>query len=565
MVHIYCRMELPMNEKAHETKTYGIILLLVLLPLFCLGIGNHGLWTADEPRVAEIGREMALTGNWVVPSLNQKPFLEEPPFYYASVAAVFRVLGRVSDRAARVPSLIFALGGCVALFFLGTFLFSPRVGLLSSLILGTGFEYFRVAHWLVVDSALACFIITAMTFFVMGYASENKRKKFLFYVLFYISCVGAFFTKGFIGLAVPGLAIVAFLAFEHNLKELLRMHLWLGILIFLVLTLPWFFGLKDQGGAEYLRIFLIKNHLQRFLPGGSSGHHQPFYYYLIGFPEGFLPWSLLLIPVLFYSFRKAPNLPAVQKSGITYLKCWFIMGIIFLSAASTKRILYLVPVFAPFAVLTARYVDSTLLPRLFTRVEKVFLYIFATVPLLLGAAMTPVYLVASGKYSLIASHSLLTMVVAASALAFGLSSISFTHLYRKRMNRFWIFSGGAFYAVLIFSLVAVMPVLDRFKSFVPFTDQVKAIVTADQEFYAYAPDETLRAIIPFYTGLYMKETENKDFLAARAGKANRIFVAIRDKRGQLEDELVSTGLFSVIVRQGAKEDRAIVLLSNRER
>ena len=553
-----------MTDKTHQIITNGIILLVVLLPLYCLGIGNHGLWTADEPRVAEIGREMALTGNWVVPALNQRPFLEEPPLYYASVAAVFRALGSTSDRIARIPSVIFSLGGCAALFFLGAFLFSARIGLLSSLVMATGFEYFRVAHWLVVDSALTCFILTAVMFFMMGYASPGKGRKLLFYVLFYVSCVGAFFTKGFIGLAVPGLAILAFLIVERNLKELLRMHLWLGIIIFLVFSLPWFAALKEQGGAEYLRIFFIKNHLQRFLPGGSSGHHQPFYYYLLGFPEGFLPWSLLLIPVLLYSFKKYEGLSALEKSGVTYLKCWFFMGIIFLSAASTKRILYLMPVFGAFAMLTARYIESTLSSRIFSGIEKIFLWIFACIFLLLALVMTPAYIVASGKYPLIASGPLFTAVIAVSVLALGLSLMSLVHLGRKNMGRFWIGSCGAFYAVLIFSLVAVMPALDRFKSFVPFAGRVKAMVAADQEIYAYKPDETLRAVIPFYTHRYMKETESKDYLADRAGKGDRIFVAIRDKRGELEDELISTGQFSVVARQGSRDDRSIALLSNRK-
>ena len=554
-----------MDGNSRTIAGYGIALILVLLPLFCLGIGNHGLWTADEPRVAEIGREMALTGNVVVPTLNQKPFLEEPPLYYASVAAVFRVFGRVSDRVARIPSVIYSLAGCLALFFLGAFLFGPRVGFLSSLVLATGFEYFRVAHWLLVDSALACFVVTAMTFFIIGYLSEAKGKKSLFYVLFYVACTGAFFTKGFIGMAVPGLAILAFLIVERNPKELLRMHLWLGIVIFLVLSLPWFFGLREQGGAEYLRVFFIKNHLQRFLPGGSSGHHQPFYYYLLGFPEGFLPWSLLLVPVLFFSFRRSPGLPSVERSGIAYLKCWFLMGIIFLSAASTKRILYLMPIFAPFSLLTARYMDSTLLPRVITKLEKVFLHAFACLPLVLGLGAVPAYIGASAKYPSIASGPLFSAVIAGSVLFFGLSLASLVYLWKKKMDRFWLFGGGAFYAVLIFSLLAVIPVLDQFKSFVPFTDHVKSIVAADQEIYAYKPDETLRAVVPFYADRYMKETESREFLAARAGKGDRIFVAIRDKRGELEEELLSTGLFSVVARQGAREDRSIVLLSNRGR
>jgi 4-amino-4-deoxy-L-arabinose transferase-like glycosyltransferase len=80
-----------------------ILLLIVVIPLFYLGLSNQGLWSADEPRVAEIGREMAKTGNGAVPTLNQKPFLEEPPLYYSSLALVFKVFGGASDKVARIP------------------------------------------------------------------------------------------------------------------------------------------------------------------------------------------------------------------------------------------------------------------------------------------------------------------------------------------------------------------------------------------------------------------------------------------------------------------------------
>ena len=109
-----------MKNKDRQFRFYFILLLVSALPLFALGLSNHGVWTADEPRVAEIGREMALSGNWAVPTLNQKPFLEEPPLYYASIAAIFRLFGGASDKTVRIPSAIFAFGGVLALFFFGS-------------------------------------------------------------------------------------------------------------------------------------------------------------------------------------------------------------------------------------------------------------------------------------------------------------------------------------------------------------------------------------------------------------------------------------------------------------
>ncbi len=264
-----------MTDQNRQFRFYLLLLFAAVIPLFSLGLANHGVWTADEPRVAEIGREMALTNNLAVPTLDRKPFLEEPPFYYAAIATVFNALGGPSDKTVRIPSAVFAFGGVLALFFLGTLLFGPRNGFISAFILATCGEYFRVAHWVVVDSALACFIILALTFFVSAYLSEGRGKRFLFYCLCYVSCTLAFYTKGFIGIAIPALAVLSFVVLDRNIKEILKMHLWFGMAVFLVMTLPWFLALWQQGGVEYVKVFLIHNHLERFA-GGSTGHSQPF-------------------------------------------------------------------------------------------------------------------------------------------------------------------------------------------------------------------------------------------------------------------------------------------------
>ena len=112
------------DQKTHVIK-HLILLLIVVVPLFSLGLSNHGLWSADEPRVAEIGREMALTGNWAVPTLNQRPFLEEPPLYYASLALAFKAFG-ISDKVARIPSAFFAFAAILVIFFMANLILRAK-------------------------------------------------------------------------------------------------------------------------------------------------------------------------------------------------------------------------------------------------------------------------------------------------------------------------------------------------------------------------------------------------------------------------------------------------------
>jgi 4-amino-4-deoxy-L-arabinose transferase-like glycosyltransferase len=45
-----------MSDKQRQYVLYLVLLLVAVIPLFSFGLANHGLWTADEPRVAEIGR-----------------------------------------------------------------------------------------------------------------------------------------------------------------------------------------------------------------------------------------------------------------------------------------------------------------------------------------------------------------------------------------------------------------------------------------------------------------------------------------------------------------------------
>ena len=551
-------------------KNLGL-LLLVAIPLFSLGLSNHGLWSADEPRVAEIGREMALTGNWALPTLNQRPFLEQPPLYYGALALTFKAFG-VSDRVARVPSALFAFGSILVVFFMANALFGSRTALLAGLVLATSGEFFRVAHTVIVDGALTFFVLCCMAFFITGYLSESNRKKLLCYILMYVACSLAFLTKGFIGVVIPGLGILAFLVADRNLKEILKMRLWLGALIFLAMALPWFIALWHQGGTEYLKVFLFHNHLQRFLPDGLagavsadvSGHHNPIYYYLIEFPVGFLPWSILLVPALIHAFSRAGRSGAPSEKGLLFAKCWFLAGIIFLTASSTKRTLYLMPIFAPMAIITAAYIESTLVFPSINRVGKAFLWVFALVLLMIGAGAVPGYLYARQSHVLASSGDLLAPISLLAILMAAASVVTIRYLRKGNLKTYWVATDVAIIGALIFALTVLVPVVDRHKSFVPFCNRITNMIPSGQPIYAYDPDETLRGAVPFYTGRYLVEVKDLDNLKKFLQTEKPLFIIARDKKRRVETELLSTGELSVIFQEKMGLDRTLTIFTKKD-
>src|SRR6187399_3419538 len=98
-----------------------LAVLAICAPLFA-PLGSPGLVNPDEGRYAEIGREMAATGDWVVPRLHGIPHWAKPPLAYWAIGASMKVLGP-TERAARFPSAIAA-----TLTLLATWVLARRMG-----------------------------------------------------------------------------------------------------------------------------------------------------------------------------------------------------------------------------------------------------------------------------------------------------------------------------------------------------------------------------------------------------------------------------------------------------
>ena len=77
----------------NRTRTDSLLLAGFCAFLFFYGLAQFGLIGADEPRYAQVAREMLERHDWITPVLGGQPWLEKPPLYYWQAMLAYRVFG----------------------------------------------------------------------------------------------------------------------------------------------------------------------------------------------------------------------------------------------------------------------------------------------------------------------------------------------------------------------------------------------------------------------------------------------------------------------------------------
>jgi 4-amino-4-deoxy-L-arabinose transferase-like glycosyltransferase len=341
-----------MHVPGAEWLNIAVVLLLAAAVLFS-NLGGWELYNPDEPRYAQVAREMLDTGNYIVPSLGAEQYSHKPPLLFWLIALSSRLYGEVNAAAARLPSALAALGVLLLTCLLGRKLYDPLSGFLAGLILFTGIGFFWIATRAQIDMTLTFWITLAQYLFYCGYTSE-KNKSWL-YSLSFFSAGLSILTKGPVGLIIVLITIALFLSIKREFNKFKELQLGRGLLIAVGVLALWLIPACIMGGAEYTRNILLKENLG--IIKNSFSHRAPFYFFLIHFPRDFMPWTLFIPAAVIYFWRqrKLGNAP-----GILFPLVWFIGGFIFLSCISSKRNIYLLPLYPATALMMAVFWRSTL-------------------------------------------------------------------------------------------------------------------------------------------------------------------------------------------------------------
>lgn len=371
-----------------------LLQLLVVLPvcvfLFFFGLGTFGLVGADEPRYAQIGREMLARHDWIVPTINGQPWLEKPVLLYWREMIAYRIFG-VHDWAARIPSAIFAAGLVIAiLFFMRRFRQGSELD--AALITASCAAVIGFGRGASTDMQLSAPFSAAMLAWWAWHESGRKLWLSFFYVLL---AVGAL-AKGPVSPALAILLVAAYAALRRDGGIFVR-SLWIpGFILFFAIALPWYIAVQIKV-PQFFHVFFLQHNLERFSTNLYQ-HSQPFWYYVPVFIISVLPWSIFTLPAVWNALKDgwkvmrrryhrdadddiAPNPDWLEQ----FLMLWLLVPIVFFSISRSKLPGYILPAIPPAALLTACYLQR----EQTTRRIKLILHSLVCGVVLAGALIAP--------------------------------------------------------------------------------------------------------------------------------------------------------------------------------
>lgn len=336
-----------MHPSALAKRVY-VFLFLIVIAFYLYGVGHLPLLGPDEPRYAQVAREMFLSGDYITPTLGGHTWFEKPALLYWMIAAGFKVFG-VSEWSARCGPALCGLLTIAAVWCVGRKI-DESFGVSSLIVTATSLGLivfsrgasFDVVITMTTTWALACFLLHELT-------TERGKDK-LFLIGFYAFIGLSLLAKGLVGIVIPfGVVIVYYLLRRRWPERSVLLSLIWGVPLAVAVSAIWYGPVIAKHGWSFIDEFFVQHHFARYV-SNKYHHPQPVYFYPVIILMLTLPWTPFFVEALVkarrWAWRGTDDLSVVRVFSLA----WLLVTVVFFSFSGSKLPGYVLPAL-PAAVL----------------------------------------------------------------------------------------------------------------------------------------------------------------------------------------------------------------------
>lgn len=318
-------------------KALAVFALAALAFLPALGAGH--VWSKDESRPALVAEEMLATGDWAVPHIGGRVYVEKPPLFPWTVLLVSP--GRVTAWSLRLPAALAAAGAVAATYLLGRRLVGPPGGLVAAGVLASSFTVYQWARTGRMEAPLLLWI-TLGFWSLQRWLDGGRHRDAALLGLF--TGLGVL-TKGPAGLLPLGVAALA-VPFAGAWRRGLARPALLAAAGAALPILTWLAAaaLTSDDFATWLA-----GAGPRVVQEVEGRPSRPPAYALGAIAAGFLPWTAALPAVLVALARDWRRAGARLRVPLS----WAAAVLVVFGALVTPREVYFLPIYPALALLTA--------------------------------------------------------------------------------------------------------------------------------------------------------------------------------------------------------------------
>lgn len=313
----------------------------------------------DEPRYAQVAREMFLRGDWVTPTLGGFHWFEKPALLYWLQIVSYHLFG-VNEFAARFGPALFGLGTIGAVYLLCRDAEAARepvsgIGIsfagLAALMTAASLGIIVFSRGASFDIILTFPITASLACFYRFY----RRGSIACLAGFYIFAGVATLAKGLVGILFPFAIVFVFYLVDRRRpgrREILSL-VW-GTALLLAVAAIWYLPMYQRHGWEFIDEFFIQHHFRRYTTN-QYFHPQPFYFFFWVLPLMTLPWLPFFAAEAFHLVRTAfGRRPSTELNRLEiFAAIWTVLPVVFFSFSGSKLPGYILPSVPAAVVLSA--------------------------------------------------------------------------------------------------------------------------------------------------------------------------------------------------------------------